>query len=488
MNPVLPKPGDVIADKYELLEKLGSGAFGAVFKAKQLGIDRTVAVKILMADADQADSAAVSRFRREATLSASLDHPNTITVFDYGQDASGMLYLVMEYIRGESLKERLFRETKIEPELAIRIAQQVLLSLQEAHGRGIVHRDLKPANIMLLNRLGEDNVVKIVDFGIAKFMNNDPDAGANGVEARDDLTLEGRIVGTPRYMAPEQIGGRAVWPSTDLYALGLILFEMITGRAAVTGDSTFTLMAQQLSDEHAIDVNAPGLDPQWAAILRRATSKAVDGRFQDAGSFLEGLKQLGVCSERPADEAPGAAPEPTDAPPRSAAPLVVLAVVGVLLALAVVVFVVASPWGRQPDPPADAPGAGVAGALGEPSPTDEPPARPPLAERRPEIGDEADDLPSMREVALNTEPPQALVMREGEVVGRTPLTVALEEGATPSFQLSLEGYLTATVEIGAGDPAKIVLQPDVVSAAKERRPKRRVKTVEPPTKPTYTAF
>ncbi len=317
------EPGATIAGRYELLDKLGAGAFGAVFRARQLGIDRHVAVKILLPEAASADSTAIARFQREAKLSSSLGHPNTITVHDFGE-WSGLLYLVMEYVRGESLREVLRRTGPMEPKRVVRIVRQILSSLQEAHSRGIIHRDMKPANIMLFDRVGESDVVKVLDFGIAKFISND--AAASSAQAVEkDLTVAGRIVGTPRYMAPEQIRGTGPSPRSDLYALGLIFFEMITGQQAVAGDSTLSLIAAQLSGEPVVDARDPRLPAALAPIIERATAKDSDDRFANAAEFIEALDVADLATDstislptaapdKPAEDTPDLldeSPEPT---------------------------------------------------------------------------------------------------------------------------------------------------------------------------------
>ena len=302
------EPGTNIAGRYELLDKLGAGAFGAVYRARQLGIDRAVAIKLLMPDADAVDSTAVQRFQREAKLSSSLEHPNTITIHDYGQ-WDNILYLVMEYVRGESLRQLCTREVRLDPTRALAITRQILLSLQEAHSRGIIHRDMKPANIMLFDRVGEKDVVKVLDFGIAKFISND--AEVMGAEAaQKDLTVAGRIVGTPRYMAPEQIRGGKPSPTSDLYAMGLILFEMIVGQRAVHGDSTISLIAMQLSDAPAVDPNDPRIPGPMRDLMRRATAKDQEERFSTAAEFIGAIDEIDKGALAAASNAAAAAPPP----------------------------------------------------------------------------------------------------------------------------------------------------------------------------------
>ena len=304
MEIITPQAGDTIAGRFELISKVGAGAFGAVFKARQLGIDRQVAIKLLMPDADTVDSTAVARFKREAKLSSSLEHPNTITIHDYGE-WQGVLYLAMEYVRGQSLRQMIKKEGRMSPERSVHITDQILASLGEAHSRGIIHRDMKPANIMLFDRFSEKDVVKVLDFGIAKFVSNDG-ASMGPETAQEDLTVAGRIVGTPRYMAPEQVKGLAASPSSDLYGLGLILYEMVAGRKAVTGDSTMSLIAMQLSPQPAIQADDRLVPPGLMPIILKATHKDPNERYQTSKEFAEALS--GADLARVEIPIPGLAP------------------------------------------------------------------------------------------------------------------------------------------------------------------------------------
>jgi len=282
---LLLEPGTIISGRYELLEQVGAGAFGAVYKARQLGIDRTVAIKLLLPDATKADVTAIQRFQQEANLSAKLEHPNTITIHDYGQTEDGMLFLVMEFVRGRTLQRVLREEGALEPLRCVHIMRQVLLSMHEAHSLGVVHRDMKPGNIMLFDRVGSTDVVKVLDFGIAKFITDKK-------EAAQDLTMAGRIVGTPRYMSPEQVRGKGAVPASDIYSLGLIMYAMLTGRKAVRGGSTVELIAAQISQDAVIDERDPLVPPSLMPILRMATAKALNVRYSRAEQMLLDLDGL----------------------------------------------------------------------------------------------------------------------------------------------------------------------------------------------------
>ncbi|MCA9525084.1 MAG: serine/threonine protein kinase, partial [Myxococcales bacterium] len=213
-----PLLGHVLGGKYHLIDVLGRGGFGAVYRALQAPVGRTVAVKVIggrHAD-DQEDLRA--RFMREARAIASLRHHATVALHDFGEDGD-TLYMVLEVVEGETLRDVLKREGRLPVHRAVHIARQVLEALQEAHAQGLVHRDLKPSNVMLsLTPFGDDKV-KVLDFGIAKIVEAER---SDGVE-----TSKGMVYGSPAYMAPEQAQARAE-PRSDLYAVGVMLYEMLT--------------------------------------------------------------------------------------------------------------------------------------------------------------------------------------------------------------------------------------------------------------------
>jgi eukaryotic-like serine/threonine-protein kinase len=254
-----------------------------VYRAHQLNMEREVAIKILpprfLAIPD-----VVERFKREAQLASRLRHPNTITVHDYGQQ-DNYLYIVMELLRGEDLADVLKRERRVEPTRAIHIARQVLRSLGEAHEQGIVHRDLKPENIFITKLSGEGDYVKVLDFGIAKVAQP---GGSRDPNMRQ-LTITGSTVGTPVYMSPEQAAGEDVDPLTDLYALGVILYEMLAGVPPFHDDNPVKVMRSHLFDA-VPPLKAQGLHGSpLEAIIMRVLEKERSARYQDAQAFLDAL-------------------------------------------------------------------------------------------------------------------------------------------------------------------------------------------------------
>lgn len=280
----LPQPGDTLLGRYVVDSVIGRGGFSAVYLGRQLGIDRTVAIKCLDPNAIELDPAAPQRFAREARLASSLQHPNTITIFDYGRTDNGIMFLVMEHVDGVSLK-RILRYGKINRARAISVTKQILSSLREAHGRGIIHRDLKPANIIVCDRAGERDVVKVVDFGIAKVLGHT----TNLPDLTKEITGDDRIIGTPRYMSPEQIRGDSLSPATDLYTVGLILYEMVAGMPAIERDTSMAILSAQLSDE-PIAVPKDGIIPlRFVPILERVLQKNGRARYQSAQEFIDAL-------------------------------------------------------------------------------------------------------------------------------------------------------------------------------------------------------
>jgi serine/threonine-protein kinase len=228
--------GRALNKRYRVERKIGEGGFGAVFEGKQLATGRPVALKILHPHS-VADSTVVARFRREAEACSQLRNPHTVTIYDFDQTEDGTLYLAMELVRGESLQEIQHRDGVIEPTRALCILDQVAEALGEAHDKGIVHRDMKPENIMV-ERHGEADFVKVLDFGIAKILSGD---GSKIIPA---LTAIGQTVGTLEFMSPEQLRGKALDGRSDIYALGMVAYEMLTGQLPFKGAKSTTEVIQ----------------------------------------------------------------------------------------------------------------------------------------------------------------------------------------------------------------------------------------------------
>jgi len=229
--PVDPMIGRTFDEKYRLDEKLGVGGMGTVYRATHLLIDRPVAIKVLNSRFVE-DEAAQIRFRREARAAGRLQHANAVTVTDFGTTADGYVYLVMELLQGRTLRDVLAREAPLETARAVSVMLQISDAVGAAHQAGIIHRDLKPANIFIVQRPDTPASVKVLDFGIAKL-------AAEALEDDDHMTLTqvGVMIGTPRYMSPEQCDGVQLTPASDVYSLGIILYEMLTGMTPFTGST-----------------------------------------------------------------------------------------------------------------------------------------------------------------------------------------------------------------------------------------------------------
>jgi len=260
--------------KYELLEKLGEGGFGVVYKARDPALDRLIALKVL-APQFTADSQAVERFRQEARLAARLKHPHIVTIYEVGE-AAGRYFIAMEWIDGQSLAQRIAAQGALPLGEVVRLVEQVADALDYAHRQGLIHRDIKPANI-LLDSQGQ---ATLTDFGIVKAMN---EAG---------MTTTGMALGTPEYMAPEQVLGGELDSRTDLYALGVVLFHALTGQAPFRGTTPFVIQKAHL-EEAPPDPRAlnPALSPAVAAVILKALSKPPEERFQSGAELKQALQQ-----------------------------------------------------------------------------------------------------------------------------------------------------------------------------------------------------
>jgi serine/threonine protein kinase len=292
-----PLIGKVLDGRYRIDRVLGSGAIGVVFSAEDLSDGGKVAIKVL-SDEWYIGTLAKSRFEREGMALAKLEHPNIVHIINYGVDGE-VPYIAMEALQGISLKELLSEGKPLKPELALSIARQILSALAYAHKKQIVHRDLKPANVLLEPAENDEYDVKLLDFGLAKFMAPDED-GRDADGAAQTLTKTGVVVGTPLYMAPEQAIGGKVDTQTDVYAAGVVLFEMLTGRPPFEMDSHQELVkAHLLSPVPLVSdaLSGSSVDPALDAIVEKAMAKQAKDRFEDAAQMLEALNKATLSSK-----------------------------------------------------------------------------------------------------------------------------------------------------------------------------------------------
>ena len=280
--------GQTLDGRYHIERKLGEGGMGVVFAARHAVIERPLAIKVLKREVMR-DTATIKRFVQEAKAASRIGHPNIVDVTDFGTTPDGMTYQVMEYVDGVTLGSAIKSGSPFKVSRAMRIAAQIARALGSAHDKGIVHRDLKPENIFLVNRDGRQDFVKIVDFGIAKVA---PVEGAPTDGPR--LTRAGAVFGTPEYMAPEQAAGRGDTDGrVDIYALGIILYEMCTGKVPHKGDTMVRTLAMQMLDpakpmaEVRPELSIP---PEFDRIVMRSLAKKRDQRYQTMGELVNDLE------------------------------------------------------------------------------------------------------------------------------------------------------------------------------------------------------
>ena len=281
-----PLLGRVINDRYKITEAVGHGGMGKVYKALQAPLDRVVALKVLGAGHDR-DPNFYKRFFLEASVTAKLTHPNTITLFDYGRTEDGIFFIAMEFLTGRTLSQVMQAEGPLAQERVIHIAQQICRSLREAHALGIIHRDMKPANVMLLRQHDDHDFVKVLDFGLVKFF--------SGENPEGDITNAGTFMGSPHYIAPEQARNHNPDQRCDIYSLGVLLYHMLTGRVPFTAQNPVDIILKHLHDPPVPlsklrpDLN---LDPALEDVVLKCLAKDREQRFQSMDELLGQLKRV----------------------------------------------------------------------------------------------------------------------------------------------------------------------------------------------------
>ena len=281
-----PLLGRIINERYKIVEQIGHGGMGRVYKALQSPLDRIVALKVLGAGHDR-DPNFYKRFFLEASVTAKLTHPNTITLYDYGRTEDGIFFIAMEYLNGRTLSAAMQQDGPLAQERVIHIAQQVCRSLREAHALGIIHRDLKPANVMLLRQHDDHDFVKVLDFGLVKFF--------SGENPEGDITNAGTFMGSPHYIAPEQARNQNPDQRCDIYSLGVLLYHMLTGRVPFTAQAPVDIIMKHL---HEQPVKPRALRPdlniseQLEELVLRCMAKSRDDRFQSMDELLVNLKMV----------------------------------------------------------------------------------------------------------------------------------------------------------------------------------------------------
>lgn len=290
-DPEDPLIGQELAGRYKILKRIGEGGMGLVYEGVHTVIEKRVAIKVLREDFSKRTEV-VERFRQEAKSASRIGHENIVDISDFGETPTGASYFVMEFLDGEDLANLLAREATVEPQRSIDICMQCCRALEAAHSKGIVHRDMKPENIFLTQRDDHRDFVKIVDFGIAKMSDIETD-GAPGRK----LTKTGMIFGTPEYMSPEQASGKALDHRVDIYAMGVILYETVTGRVPFVGDSFMGILTQHMFEEPPPlrdVVENVKCSAELEMVIFKALAKDPDARYQS-------MEELGTALEEAAE-------------------------------------------------------------------------------------------------------------------------------------------------------------------------------------------
>jgi eukaryotic-like serine/threonine-protein kinase len=487
-----PLVDKLLGGKYLVQSLVARGGMGRVYRGVQQPLNRPIAIKVLDFHAldPERNEQVGKRFLLEASVCARLTHPNILTVHDYGtiEEAKGV-FIIMEFLEGSSLRALLREERALPVERTIHIARQICAALIEAHDAGLVHRDLKPGNVVLVRRGPDPDFVKVVDFGLVKQV-------AAGDDSAEVLTAEGLFLGTPRYMAPEQITGSPVDARTDIYSLGIMLYECLAGRppfrSSTRGELPVDLFQAHLKKRprplsaHEL---SRGVPPEVEAIVMRCLEKKPERRFPSMRDLLAALDQ----ASRTVDEAPSRAGEiaalreqarlaetipeagPSDGvtastirmPPRALAPARGPRLVAASLAVVLV------------------PGAAALSAwllLG--SGRDEAPLV--TLERTPPV-----ERPAERELTLTltSAPPGATVLLDGERLGETPLLLTLPRASLPEGLLSLtfelESYAPVTKAVAAPEEGvALALHAALERVAPARRPVKDDRKPRPRRPPT----
>jgi len=280
-----PLIGRLINERYKILAVIAHGGMGKVYRAEQAPLGRLVALKVLSPNYNgESDPEFHKRFFLEASIASKLHHPNTVTIFDYGKTDDEIYYIAMELLEGRTLHRALRDDGTLSPERTVHIAGQICRALREAHGIGVIHRDLKPANVYLVKHGDENEFTKVLDFGLVK----------NIEEKGEQLTQVGLFMGSPKYMSPEQIRGETVDSRVDIYALGVMMYEMLAGKVPFDSpNSVNILMAHVHEQVPAISDLAPNVRVPAALelLVRKCMSKKPDDRYASMNDVLFGLKQ-----------------------------------------------------------------------------------------------------------------------------------------------------------------------------------------------------
>src|SRR5688572_9393173 len=292
-TPVDPLIGYILDDKYRIENRLGIGGMGTVYRARHLLIDRAVAIKVLNPRFVE-DEAAQLRFRREARAAGRLQHANAVGVTDFGRTSEGYVYIVMELLEGRTLRDVLAKEAPLDTARAVALMLQTSAAVAAAHEAGIIHRDLKPANIFIVHNSELPAVVKVLDFGIAKLA-----ADTLEEDEAHTLTQVGAMIGTPRYMSPEQCDGAEHTPAADVYGLGVILYEMLTGSVPFSGSTPLAIVMKHTtelprSQRELVSCIPPALEHVVLHALEKRPQDRPADAAESGAELLQTAERLGL--------------------------------------------------------------------------------------------------------------------------------------------------------------------------------------------------
>ena len=521
-----PLLGQILAGQYKIVDVLGQGGMGTVYRGTQVSIDRTVAIKLISKEFST-DLESIKRFQREAKITSKLTHPNTIRLYDFGLTDDGLPYLVMELLEGRELADELAESGRVSLGRAVEVCVQVLRALEDAHGLGIVHRDLKPANIFM-QTMGSTDMPKVMDFGIAKTFTD---------SELSKVTKTGMLVGTPAYMSPEQVRGEKIGPAADIYAVGTIFYELLAGRVPFEADTPVaTLLMQLTRPPPPIGRLRPDLPHVDAiqGVLNELLAKRSDQRPATARAAAELLLELtregggkaaaneeeetatmlfdvvdaaalappasaAVTARKAMERAPTAVVErpgpvtestpaddvieavaPTPEPPAKSKLPIALGLGATVVVAAGAIFAMSSDPAppeavAEPAAPAEVEVAKTAPAVNEPAP--EAPAAKVEAAAAEAEGKAAAPAPAAEPVKAQilSTPTGASVFAGGRPLGTTPLTMTSPvAGSRLELELSAKGYKTAkvTVEGGHAGELAVVLEKVAAKARPAPRPRR----------------